>query len=124
MNQTNIRYNLFRSIGVRTVLRELNRFDLGRRITDAVKEYHGQVSEIERIQLSEDEVWPVLAHGLAWRYFDEHDAIPVDLKRKIGRMMKKYRMNLEKACTAYAGRVYTDARAGLVLRDLRSRGRA
>src|SRR3989344_8151431 len=115
MNQTNTRYVAFRKRGVRKVLRGLNQFDLGRKIMDAVKEYHGNADEVEKLSLGEDKVWPVLAHELAWKYYNEHDAVPVELINKLGRMMKKYRMDLEGVCTAYAGRVYADARARLVL---------
>lgn len=119
-----MRYALFRTAGVRNVLRSLNEFSLGRIVTVAVRDYHGKVSEIERIQLSEDKVWPFLAHELAWRYFDQHDANPENLRSKLERMMRKYKMTSEKVFSVYAGRVYTDARARLVLRDLKSRGRA
>ena len=51
MNQTNIRYNLFRNIGVRVVLNELNQFDLGRKVILAVKEYHRSAGEVEKLPL-------------------------------------------------------------------------
>ncbi len=119
---TAMRYALFRNAGVRNVLRSLNEFSLGRIVTGAVKEYHGKASDIERIPLDSDVVWPILAHELAWRYFNEHDANPENLRSKLERMMRKYHMTSIKVSSAYAGRVYTDARVRLVLRELRSRG--
>ena len=125
MNQSvAMKYALFRTIGVRTVLRGLDQFDLGRKVMGAVKGYHKNAKSLEKISLDQDKVLSVLAHELAWKYYNELDAIPVELISKIGRMMRRYNMNLEKACNAYAGRVYTDARARLVLGDLSSTGRA
>lgn len=124
MNQTNIRYNLFRTVGVREVLRSLSNFDLGRKVMDAVKEYHDKAEDVERIPLDPKQVWPILAHELAWRYFDQHDASPDGLATKLRILMRAGRMSSDEAYRVYAGAVYTDARARLVLRDLRSKGRA
>jgi len=122
MNQTNIRYNLFRNIGVRVVLNELNQFDLGRKVILAVKEYHRSAGEVEKLPLEDEKAWPVLAHELAWKYFNEHDAIPAEFVAKLRRMMRKYNIPSGRIYQVYAGRVYTDARARLILRDLRGRG--
>lgn len=121
---TAARYHLFRTAGVREVLKSLSQSDLGRKVIYAVKEYHGRAKDVEKIPLPPDQVGPLLAHQLAWKFFDEHDATPEKLKSKLERMMRRYNMSSTQVYAAYAGRVYTEARARLVLRDLRSRGTA
>ena len=123
MDQTKSRYYLFRTIE-KDVVACLKQFKLGIDLVVALGKYHEEARDSERIPLSDSAAISFAKRHLAWKFFNEHDAIPSELVAKIRRMMLTYHMNYEEVRLAYVGRAYTDARARLVLMDLRSKGRA